>query len=505
MQNNKIIRLFDGMFFCLLGILFIQVAFGNKIYIFDGWWVLISVASWLFFCRILYAGLQRYHSLFERHEKRFLCLFFLFLTSGHFTLGYLLALETAWDTEAVYKGAVSLATGQQLGRYTEYFHIFPHNLGAALLLGKLFQLSQWMGFNNFYQVGVFYNVLSIDIGILLVYFICKKLKNVATAWLALCLCLGCLPLHFYTPLFYTDTLSLPFVAAAYFSYLHLQQSSMVRRVGLGALLGVILAVGGIIKATVLICALVFLIDALIRNKLIKYVPSIAASLLVFLAITKPFDAYRLNGLLNKDELERKRTPYIHWIMMGLAGNGSYNGEDYGYTGSFGTQAEKTNAAKERIQQRLHAYGLLGYLEFLNRKQQVNFGSGIYGVNEMIDDGPIRPNIVHQFCLEGGRYFNVFKNMAQGFHVFLFLLITLAALLDCARKNPCSQSIFAARLGVLGIYAFLLLWEANSRYILNFMPLFVVCAAVDAGRVLAFLSQVRRNLLQAVISPSSQAM
>lgn len=113
---------------------------------------------------------------------------------------------------------------------------------------------------------------------------------------------------------------------------------------------------------------------------------------------------------------------------------------------------------------------------------------------MIDDNPLRRNGLHEFALDGGRYFDYYKILAQGHHILLFLLIIAGLWFDALTRNKQAATIFAARTAVLGIYLFLLLWEANSRYIINFIPLFVVCAVYSFADVYRVLAALRRSLL-----------
>src|SRR5690606_41876762 len=80
--------------------------------------------------------------------------------------------------------------------------------------------------------------------------------------------------------------------------------------------------------------------------------------------------YRDSHLLYERDSDLKRVPPAHWVMMGLTGNGSYNSEDYTFTYRFRTYEQRQNANLVQIRQRIADYGFWGYLEFLNRKQQI---------------------------------------------------------------------------------------------------------------------------------------
>lgn len=408
--------------------------------------------------------------------------------------GYLLAVTTSWDTEAVFRGAINLIEQGHLANHTDYFHVFPHNLGVVSALQLLFTIFSAEKIQDFYLIATIYNALSITTGLGFVYLICREHQGVKTAFLALCLGTCCIPLYFYTPIFYSDTLSLPFVAISYYLYLQIQKSQTLKqKVLIAAIFALMCAAGTLIKFTVLIVAIAILIDLTLKAKLKKNLLVISIAAACIYILLSCFNYYRENYLLDKNLSEQKEVPHTHWVMMGLSGNGAYNGSDYGYTHSFPTIETRTQATIDRIHDRLHEYGFDGYMEFLHRKQQVNFGSGIYGVNEMIDDGPLRPNALHQVALDSGKYYEIFRHLAQGFHIFLFLLIALSALYDAATRTHSALSKLTLRLSITGIFIFLALWEANSRYILNFAPLFIACAALGFTELYRVASVIKNAL------------
>ena len=478
--------------------LFLGVLFENKVYSFNTLAIIVSILGWLAATAYLYRWMSRREALLVRRETPILVISMLLLFAGQLSLGYWLAVATAWDTEAVYRGAVNLALQGNLGNYRDYFHIFPHNLGATSLLGLLFSTGAALGMEDLYWLGTIYNVVSLTLGSLLVYGICRELKDVKHGLLALWLLTTCIPLQFYTQVFYTDTLSLPFVAALYYFYLRLlKQEVFYKRLLLGIFLGLLCAMGALIKFSVAIVAVAILADLVIRGQLWRQRYNLVAALLIFFILLKSFTAYRDNHLLDERYSDLKRVPHLHWVMMGLKGNGAYNGEDYGYTHSYPTYEQRVDANLARIKERLADFGFRGYLEFLGRKQQLNFGSGIYGVHEMIDDNPQRRNALHEFALDGGRYFDYYKVLAHGHHVLIFLLIIWGLWYDAVTRNKQAATIFAARTAVVGIYLFLLLWEANSRYIINFIPVFVICAVYSFPDAYRVLTALRRTLLDSL--------
>ncbi len=485
-------------FYYLFGLIFswvfLSIVLNNQTYQFKTLHIVLYVISWLIATGYIYKMINHAEHFLRTHEAKIASLWMLAIFSLQLYCGYLLAVATGWDTEAVFRGAITLKEQGNLGSYSDYFHIFPHNLGATSALQLVFSICSTLGFQDYHWIATVYNVVSINMGIAFVYLICREIKSTKAAFLSLWLSSCCIPLYFYTPIFYSDTLSLPFVMMSYYIYLLILKSETLKQQMVRAcFFAVACAIGTLIKFTVIIVAVAVLIDLIIRGSLKRYWPAVAIAVVLFYSCISGFNYYRYNHLLDKDLSEQKQVPYTHWVMMGLSGNGAYNGSDYEYTYTFSTREARAQANLNRIGDRLKEYGAWGYLEFLHRKQQLNFGSGIYGVNEMIDDNPLRPNSLHQVAIEGGKYYETFKHLAHGYHVFLFLIIILSAVYDAAAKTKGAINKLVVRLSVTGIFIFLALWEANSRYILNFIPMFIACAALGFPELYRVLGIIKKSL------------
>jgi hypothetical protein len=492
-----LITVFNYLFGLTFLWLFLSIIFNNQIYSFNGLSVFFCILGWLMVTCGFYKAISNHEMALEKREKKIAAIWIFAFFVFQLVCGYLLAMTTSWDTEAVFRGAISLNEQGHLGRHTGYFQVFPHNLGATSALHLLFSLLSAETTQDYYLIATLYNVSSITLGVVFGYLICRELYSVKIALLFLWLISCCIPLHFYTPVFYSDTLSLPFLMMSYYLYLLILKSdSLNKKIIYASLLGIACALGTLIKFTVVIVAIAILIDLIMRGKFKSgwlLAAMVAAS--ICYAGLLGFDHYRYHSLLDKTLTEEKKIPYTHWVMMGLAGNGAYNGSDYGYTHSFPTLAERSQANLDKISERLKDYGLGGYLEFLGRKQQLNFGSGIYGVHEMIDDGPLRPNALHQIALDTGKHYEKFRHLAQGFHIFIFLLIILSAFYDAATKTPSAMDKLAIRLSITGIFIFLALWEANSRYLLNYVPLCIMGAALGFPDIYRVMGILKKNLCE----------
>ena len=62
--------------------------------------------------------------------------------------------------------------------------------------------------------------------------------------------------------------------------------------------------------------------------------------------------------------------------------------------------------------------------------------------------------------------------ADGYQLLLWILCAAGGLLAFLRRDERGVAI---RLACFGLLLFLLIWEARSRYLVNFLPLYLLCA------------------------------
>lgn len=488
LATNVTIRYFYFIFAIIFGWLFLQVLFENLSYSYATLPVLGMIFIWSSGAALIFKIIKRAELFLSQHPKVIALAILGIASCIQLYFAYELELQTAWDIEAVYKGAVTLAQNDNLGRFTQYFNVYPHNLGPTTFLSWIFSLFPQQDTHGYYWLGAIYNIFAINCTFFLVFLICCELKNTRSAFFALLLCLTCIPLYFYVPIFYSDTLSLPFSALIYYLYLMLLKSdARSTRIALAFSLGLACTLGSMMKFTVLIIAIAILIELISRQKIKQLSLYIFISALTFYGTSQLYSNYLYKNIIDKNQVSQQHYPYTHWVMMGLEGNGAYNANDDGFTRSFGTSDAKTAANLSVIKQRLQNYGAANYLSFLNKKQQHNFGSGHYGIHYLLDDSPLRRSWLHDYALEDGKHFSLFCIVTQGYHVFLFVLIILGALYDATQNNQKPTQQLTIRLSIFGIFLFLLLWEANSRLVLHFMPMFILGAAIKYEEVFNFFS------------------
>ena len=174
------------------------------------------------------------------------------------------------------------------------------------------------------------------------------------------------------------------------------------------------------------------------------------------------------------------TPFLAWIAMGVQGDGTHSADDNHYIWAQETHEEKVDGAKFLLKARLEYMGPAGYIKFLNAKAVRSFGSGNLDYPNTVSESPMKQNFMIDVLNPQGRYNAVFDNIIQGYHILIFLMLCVGAVSGVLGKD---RRMFVWQVSSLGMLLFLLLWEAGTRYLLNYYPVFV--SASLGGFVLVF--------------------
>ena len=160
-------------------------------------------------------------------------------------------------------------------------------------------------------------------------------------------------------------------------------------------------------------------------------------------------------------------------MMGLNGLGGYNDDDYQLiTLAYPDKRSRQQANIDEIIRRVAEKGTDGMIQHLKNKLSFIYSEGTFGVCYKLDRAVVRPNGLHEYIIYLGTRFEYLGNYSLAlFHMMLSLL---CAGMIMGIKNRDSSAAMPA-MSLIGVTIFLLIWEARSRYILNFLPLFILMA------------------------------
>lgn len=401
------------------------------------------------------------------------CLFFILLAIQYFTRNLLV--EPSWDFGHLYNGALDFMQGTVDYPYTwNYLSTYSNNLFIFVFEVLMVNVANFFNILDYNLFCWFCNAIMIDLSVIFLFLCMKKVHSLEMALLSLLICIFVAPLILYTPIFYTDTFSIFFPILLFYLYSFVRKKEVTKRnFWIIGLMGFVAVIGMKFKMTVFIAVIAIFIDIILQHRFKKVF--LLFSLFLFgsgigfisvLLLEQPVKKhYRLE--------ESLKMPMTHYIMMGLHGRGGYDAYDTDYSNSFKTTEEKASANILRIKETLNNYTIWSYLQFLNHKLLFTWSDGTYFVDQKLNVLPLKTDsFISSIVLPNGKYYKVFVLFANSVHTALLILLLLGAISSLFQKKYDQLGLFVS---ILGIGLFLLIWETRSRYLYNFIPIFIAAA------------------------------
>lgn len=393
-----------------------------------------------------------------------------------------------WDVAAIHD-ALTDTTNPEI---VAYYSLNQNNLPILLWqhqLAEWFSTTSWLFFDS---VTLFLVNLSALFNILTIRLLCKKYLVPAIylhgAWLLV------FP-SIIVP--YTDTWVLPFVSASLFFYAIMIKKELPTKYNLlGAVgLGIAAVVGYFIKPSALILLIAVLLIETISFFAKKWQSKGRIVLLMITLITAGGTYAVCNHQLENQQYiaidESRAIPMIHFMNIGLTNDGGYSAEDAQAMAELPTKQAKIDYSKEKIQERLKERGVLGYISFLFQKHRNNTADGTFAwlkEGSFIQEGETPKGkgftrwLQEGYYLYGNRIAD-FRFMAQIWWVICLLIIAFG----WKRQGKYEQML---RLSLVGGFLFLLLFEGGrSRYLIQFLPFFLLLASLTMGDSIRFVKRI----------------
>ena len=428
-----------------------------------------------------------------------LCLFFLiYLPIQVYVASRLYSMRgTSWDFNVVagyamdyaaYEGDVS-NYGEMMRGTSEavYFSMWPNNIPLYLLLGKVFRMFAGTGI-NLNAVGIGMNILAIDIAIIFMYLAVRKTTGTAAAGCtALFLAVVHIPLLIYVPIYYTDTLTLPFPMIGYYLWLKAKEEIGTGKMGKAPVYTVIMALllgaGAVLKLSVIFFLIAAAIDALVSLPLKRGFILFIAILVIGIALYAVLSQVCLDSDMVVSDEEGCYIPKLHWVMMGLQGKGNYYDPDYQLTLSVPEEG-RDEIVKTMIKIRLENYGFSGLMEHLYKKISFVWCEGTYYSSlKIARDRAIENTWMDRYVNWEGDSFVPYAEYCQGLILLNWLSFAVAAGSIVLSRPKRNQLLLVALISVFGLFLFECIWEARSRYIFNYLPVFITITCSAWGNIL----------------------
>lgn len=456
--------------------------------------ILFCIVCTLLLLVLFWRLIMKYENALEKRSFEITTVFLAVMLVVQIVNGYLLRYDPVFDVDAIYGGAVEWAETGSFPSYYEYFEYFFNNFGGLRFFYCVFSLSRALGWQDYYMAAVTVNSLLSLCTMFLTGDVCRRLLGARGRFMAYALFLVSPPFYFIAPAFYTDALAMPFPILAYWLYLLAKETDNHKmRAVIFALMGLSGAVGILIKPVVAIVFIAILIDAVLTWDW-KRAILIAIIVFLFLLACSAGLYSTIYRHLDRDEAENNRTPLLHWVMMGLKGDGMYNPGDYEFTRSFDDKEEQKAALLDEIGIRIKDRGLNGMVSLFTTKSEICFGDGTYGLEDCLGGIRDQDSKLHEWILSEGRHYSVYKHICTGVLLALYVLIIISGLQEVLCTGSDSFQYLAPRLAVFGLLLFLMCWEARWRYFSSFIPMIFVSALLGIDTFSNLLQRIRCRMI-----------
>lgn len=386
------------------------------------------------------------------------------------------------DYARIYRGAQDLANGMELSN-TGYFAIYTNNLKPMLLLSLLFRAEKLfhMPEGSFaLAVAVLHVLLAAwSVGVLV-----DREGSHRWRFPVLIAFMACLPIWAMTGAFYTDTMSfgMGVSALAFLKLAFKEEKRKSLRISLSILAAFCTVLGIVYKVTSVIVLMAAAIVFLLYFDKKK-----GKMLLIYLACTVVFYG-GLNLWTNSTDAAKagkvSGNPLISWVALGLSEDGSWNNNRafVEVLNVLPTTEEKTAYSLAYIREHR---GNFADGDHLAKKLSRNFANGNLGAAEFLADiEESDGTLLWELFSPWGRYYWRMSQYCLAFLAMLYVLLLFGGIRELQTSfqgSEIGRIQLICLIAFLGIFIFLMLWEANPRQLYNQMPMMILGAFAGISR------------------------
>ena len=397
---------------------------------------------------------------------------------------YFFKVSYNWDFKWIMDSAKEIATtGTTQNLF--YFKIFPNNWAAFIIATVGMKIT----FGN--EIGAYIiNLIMIFLSGLFAVLVAKKIGGNKLAVNLMLFIIGCAPLYLYSPIVYTDSLSIAFPVATFYFWLLAKDNKdkySKKHILTIILMGIVGAIGFCIKPVAGIILIAILIEEIFSNLNKEKIFKAGIVVITFSVIIISFNKFGEKFLIKDSKKNDLAFPVTHWIMMGLnkpeneggtsIGYGAYSQDDADYTSTSGNYDEKKSANIKKIKERLKELKISGYIKFLINKFDYIWNDGSYYCLKLIGWDTINKTSIPYKIVLDENYNTIFKRYMTNYNNCLFLIILIGIIIEVFKKQD-NKEIRVLGISIVGIAIFLLIWEARSRYIYFMLPIFCIFSAYE---------------------------
>ncbi|CEE03040.1 hypothetical protein BT1A1_3258 [Caldibacillus thermoamylovorans] len=373
-----------------------------------------------------------------------------------------------WDFGNIIIEAETLLSTGHLGRYST---LFPNNWLLILIIyaiGKILFPSLML-----YE---FFNVAIITVSQFFIYRIATKLLGRKVGIFSLLLSIFFFPYMFYSPIVYSDTISLIFLVLP-LNILINRDGNMKKEWLPIVSASILFAFGYLIKGSLIVFSIALSVVLLLFLKKWKRVFFLIPLVIVFLINSGFHFTVFQSGIIDKEVVEKNSYPFTHWIMMGQnrTNFGKWTYEDVDLTEDLLSKHPKDEVKKyhlKEIEARFKERGVLGSINYNIKKIRHTWADGTYFSLNKLMRTPFNPDNFTR--LTTGFKHLVVQGYARIQHLFILIGLVIFSIKTFKDRN---EFYTFGMLSVIGFFLFFILWEARSRYIVSVTPILILLSCI----------------------------
>ena len=496
-------KFFDMVFFIMMAFIFTALIFFQRTVDLPYLKEIAPIACYLLPCLLLLHLWQHFIGKIKVPASlghlRLACLFALLL---QIFITYHIWFYVGFDVGIVRISAQYFVQGQVYPYAPTYFATNPNNIGIYFITVLFLQLGKVLSIDGYYLL-ILFGILCSNIAL---YLTCRCVllltdsRAIVSGTFLLGLLLFGLSPWIFVP--YSDILSLPLPILTFYLYLQMKRKDTMSLWVKVFLICMPAIFGRLLKPTnliILIALVILFVLDLLRGqfqhglkKTIVVLCTFAALFALSALASKGMQSYLA---ISPDKSVEKS--FAHYAMMGLNEKtiGNYSKTDDRLSTSIYNYSAKKDANLTLLKKRLQDMGLSGYLYHVLRKTVCNFSNGTFGWGKEGADFdeyiPQRSDEISQFLENfyymkntdadyvigtGGKYFTYYVQLVQIVWICTLLLCFYHAFL--LLKRPSTSEECLIHLTLLGIFAMVTLFETNARYLISYLPFFILCATTS---------------------------
>lgn len=421
--------------------------------------------------------------VFIHHQLKTAAIFLVVVLLWQIIFIYFVHPENGFDSGMLHYAATNKQHALE-ANVMGYFSMNQNNLPIMLLMEKIVAITGQTSWEFFDYLTLFL----VDLSVLLNVFAVKLIAPKALGYSMYLQGIGLLVFpSILMP--YTDTWVMPLVSGyllCYFLLVSQNVPSFFRIIG-GVLFSPLVVLtyfmkpSGIIPViAIFLVSLLYFITQTHDNKKRKVMLIITG--LLFLSGGVMYECVK-GKIANQDYIQidsSRNIPMIHFVSMGIVGDGGYSAEQAEMMAILPTKEEKITYSKEIIIHRLQELNIGSYLSFLVKKQQANTADGTFGwlkegkffVENQQPSTEGLTNKLKNFIFLYGENIADFRFVAQ-------LVWLLSLLVIFFGWGKITKEVLILRLSLVGAFLFLLIFEGGrSRYMIQYLPCFVLMGSVS---------------------------